>query len=125
VCVAALTSIQDASYWAFSAVGNWMAKARKYIHPDIAQLQSELEGSFLEAQNGLEERAAELVTAGAGADACDVLTEAVEGAAARTHAAYSGLFETFIARYHDGYIMSDPHAEIISVRVIVYSEVLV
>eukprot|EP00611_Tribonema_gayanum_P000672 TRINITY_DN10499_c0_g1_i1.p1 TRINITY_DN10499_c0_g1~~TRINITY_DN10499_c0_g1_i1.p1 ORF type:complete len:823 (+),score=281.40 TRINITY_DN10499_c0_g1_i1:308-2470(+) len=119
-CGSLFAYTKDAAYWAFSTVGNWMSKYRKYSHPDVAALQDELEGALFSAQLDVEGRAADMIKEGKTEDALSLLTETVNAAAQRAVNAFHSLFETFLARYHDGYIMKTPEAETIQMTKIFY-----
>lgn len=41
---------KDASYWAFSVVGNWAERYRVFAHPDVKAQQDALEKPLFDAQ---------------------------------------------------------------------------
>jgi dipeptidase len=109
--------LQDSTYWAFSVVGNWMAKARMFIHPDIVSTQSSLEEPLFSEQSAVESSAAQLMEQGDSPAAVALLTRTSNAAAVQALATYQSLFELFVSKYHDGYVMETPDAEIIKVGV--------
>ncbi|CAM9710130.1 unnamed protein product [Chrysoparadoxa australica] len=116
------TYTKDSTYWAFSAVGNWMAKARRFMHEDVAALQQQLEGAIIQGQDALEKQAAELVSGGDIAKASALLTDHVHTSAQAALESYQDLFTTFISKYHDGYLMETPTAEMVKMKKFYYPD---
>jgi dipeptidase len=109
--------LQESTYWAFSVVGNWMAKARLFIHPDIVSTQQSLEAPLFAEQSSVESSAAALIERGDVPSAVALLTRTSSEAAVKALATYQSLFELFVSKFHDGYVMETPDAEIIKVSV--------
>lgn len=107
------TYTKSSTYWSFSAVGNWMAKARRYIYPDVVAAQLTLETPLLENQFDLEAHATSLVEAGDCEGAAALLTSVSDTAAQDALTTYQDMFELFISKYHDGYVMDHPNDDIV------------
>ncbi|CAM9357293.1 unnamed protein product [Hapterophycus canaliculatus] len=111
---------KEASYWAFSVVGNWAERFRMYAHVDVAAHQSKLEEPLFAAQADLEEEAATLVRQGNVDSARAMLASHTNDSAVAAVSSYHALFDTLVARYHDGYQMEDPDAEIVKMNKMFY-----
>ncbi|CAM9850452.1 unnamed protein product [Scytosiphon promiscuus] len=111
---------KEASYWAFSVVGNWAERYRMYAHVDVAAHQSQLEEPLFAGQVELEEAAAALVMDGDVDGARAMLAHHTNDSAVAAVSSYHTLFDTLVARYHDGYKMDDPAAEIVKMNKMFY-----
>eukprot|EP00953_Heterococcus_sp_UTEX-ZZ885_P033293 17331-Heterococcus_DN1.PRE.6 len=100
-----------------------MAKARMFIHPDIVSTQSSLEEPLFSEQSTVESSAAQLIKQGDSPAAVALLTRTSNAAAVQALATYQSLFELFVSKYHDGYVMETPDAEIIKPRSKVFGTV--
>ncbi|CAM9916245.1 unnamed protein product, partial [Sphacelaria rigidula] len=87
---------KEASYWAFSVVGNWAERYRMFAHVDVKAQQEALEKPLFDKQ------AAGLVESGDVEDAMALLTAHSNSSAVAAVSAYHTLFNTLVARYHDG-----------------------
>ncbi|CAM9136658.1 unnamed protein product [Ectocarpus sp. 13 AM-2016] len=113
---------KEASYWAFSVVGNWAERFRMFAHEDVAVQRSKLEEPLFEGQADLEYAAAELVSQGNLKGARSMLAQHTNESAIAAVSSYHTLFETLVARYHDGYQMEDPTAETVKMNKMFYPQ---
>lgn len=110
----------EASWWAYCAVGNWMAKARKFIHEDVAVAQKALEMPLISSQGVVEANAATLVASGQEDEAMKLLTKHSDDSAHAALNTYTQLFHEFIAKYRDGYVRGNPESTTIQMKKLFY-----
>eukprot|EP00752_Nemacystus_decipiens_P011297 g10039.t1 len=111
---------KEASYWAFSVVGNWAERFRMYAHQDVVNQQLTLEEPLFAAQADLEDKAAGLMGKGDLEGARSILAHHTNDSAFAAVSSYHTLFDTLVARYHDGYQMQDPTAEMVKMSTMFY-----
>ncbi|CAM9101480.1 unnamed protein product, partial [Ascophyllum nodosum] len=96
---------KEASYWAFSVVGNWAERYRVFALEDVVAQQLALEDPLFKAQPKLEQLAASLITKNKLEAVTGMLTEYSNAVASTAVSSYHALFDTLVARFHDGYCM--------------------
>ncbi|CAN0561053.1 unnamed protein product, partial [Ectocarpus sp. 12 AP-2014] len=89
---------KEASYWAFSVVGNWAERFRMFAHEDVAVQRSKLEEPLFAGQvyADLEYAAAELVSQGDLKGARSMLAQHTNESAIAAVSSYHTLFETLV-----------------------------
>ncbi|CAM9381692.1 unnamed protein product [Ascophyllum nodosum] len=112
---------KEASYWAFSVVGNWAERYRVFAIEDVVAQQLALEDPLFKAQVVLlEQLAASLIPKNKLEAVTGMLTEHSNAAASTAVSSYHALFDTLVARFHDGYYMKDPSAETVEMNKLFY-----
>ncbi|CAN0341901.1 unnamed protein product, partial [Laminaria digitata] len=96
---------KEASYWAFNVVGNWAERFRMFSHKHIVAQQVALEEPLFASQVVTRHNAADLVKKGDLDAARAMLTKRSNDSALAAVSSYHSLFETLVAKYHDGYQM--------------------
>mmetsp|Transcript_17914 Transcript_17914/g.29064 ORF Transcript_17914/g.29064 Transcript_17914/m.29064 type:complete len:725 (-) Transcript_17914:75-2249(-) len=93
----------DAFFWVCARIGDHMRGFHRYIAPDVARAQAEVEGALMGAQVELEVKALELLEGGNATAAVELLTrtslEAIQAAKSR----WESLWEELMVKWHDGF----------------------
>lgn len=100
---------RDASWWAFAAVGNWAERMYKFIMIDVRQQQRYFESKALDAQAGLEARAASLLADHGHKASAEHLGKAVEEHTTAVVDGWWNLFGHLITKYHDVSAQIEPN----------------
>jgi len=95
------------TFWRFASVGNWAARFFKFAIHDVREVQQSVEGQIYSQRKEVEDKAVEAAKDGKMKEAEGVLSDYSASAADLIVSSYSELFETLIARYHDGYKLDD------------------
>jgi dipeptidase len=111
---------RDCSFWAFCTVGNWVDRTYKNAIVDVHDLQDRIETPMFEEQRGLEQTAASLAKQGRSENAAKLLQEYTEQRSEIVITSWFALFDTLIAKYHDGYIMTEPTSTELHIKSLFY-----
>lgn len=103
----------NTAWWAATAVGNYMERAWSYISVDVYKAQSDYETQLRKQVNDIEDYVIDLYNNNDIHNAIQHLTDFTVSYAIKQTQAWWSLFDYLLTKYHDGYMLTDFHAETI------------